>query len=57
MYDLLKAYEEWEAMLIMDDEAWRDRSLPQLTQQLYDKLLELQEKRNNVIAKIKEEEL
>ncbi len=47
---LAKAYEAWEADLIMDAAAWRD-GLPRLTPRHYDRLLELQAQRNAFIAK------
>lgn len=51
MYRLLKEYEEWEAALIMNDRAWAEGDMPRLTEELYDWLLKLQEKRNAVMSK------
>lgn len=42
---VLKAYEAWEAALIMDPVVWRN-GLPQFTQSLYDKFIEIQTMRN-----------
>ncbi len=53
---LLAEYEEWEAELISDNRCWGPEgmnSLPSLTQQLYDKMLELQAKRNEVLDRFK----
>lgn len=46
----LLAYEKWEADLIMCDDAWRG-SLPTLTQELYDRMIELQEMRNEALGR------
>jgi hypothetical protein len=51
---LARAYEEWEADLILSDEAWAPNGmapLPRLTQGLYDRLLEIQAMRNAAISK------
>jgi len=42
---VLKGYEQWEAALIMDNQAWNNE-LPCFTQELYDKWMELQRQRN-----------
>ena len=44
-----QGYEAWEAELIRSGD-WRD-GLPKLTQPLYDRLMELQVKRNAALAK------
>jgi len=50
--EVLKAYEEWEADLILCREAWDGGSggLPILTESLWDRLLGIQEMRNVVLA-------
>jgi hypothetical protein len=50
MLELLLAYERWEADLILCDAAWRN-SLPTLNQELHDRLIELQLRRNAIVAK------
>lgn len=49
---VLQEYEQWEADLILDDEAWGDgmRPLPVLTQALLDRLIALQPHRDEAIA-------
>lgn len=44
----LRAYERWEADLIMEDNSWVG-GLPRLTQNLYDRMIELQAMRNAVL--------
>lgn len=46
-----RAHENWEAALLNDDEAWRERSLPALTQTLWDAALALQYMRNEALGK------
>lgn len=51
-----KAYESWEAMLIVYDTAWRDpngepRDLPRIPQTLWDQLIEIQNMRNAAIVR------
>jgi len=47
-----KAYEQWEADLILDGSAWGGmREFPQLTEKLWDRLMELQVMRNAAVAK------
>jgi hypothetical protein len=41
---VLKAWEEWEAEWIMDDDCWAN-DIPRLNQQLFDRMIELQAKR------------
>ncbi len=50
---VLMAYQEWEADLIMDDEAWggNERSLPVITQRLLDRLIGIQGPREEIISK------
>ena len=49
-----KMYENWETDLILNEKTWDTMSgLPQLTQKLYDKLIEIQSKRNAILKKIK----
>lgn len=48
---VLKGYEQWEADLVLCSEAWNTANgLPQLTQALYDRLMELQAQRNRALA-------
>ena len=42
---LLRGYEQWEADLVLTNEAWGS-DLPRLTESLYDSFMELQAKRN-----------
>lgn len=56
LLDLALAFERWEGDLIMDSEAWRydngePRELPRITGDLWDRLLELQKTRNEVLEK------
>jgi hypothetical protein len=47
-------YEQWETNLINCEKAWETRSgLPTLTQELYDELIEIQNKRNAILKKIR----
>lgn len=47
-------YEKWETDLILTEKVWNTMSgLPQLTQELYDELIIIQGKRNNILKKIK----
>jgi hypothetical protein len=50
---LAKAYEQWEADLILCCEAWDGGTAeyPRLTEKLYDRMLEIQAARNAAIAK------
>ena len=43
-----KAYEQWEADLLRCDAAWQD-SLPRVTQELYDKWMQIQPQRNAAV--------
>ncbi len=52
MYEALKLYEEFEAALFFDNEAWRGSIFPRFTQILLDKWMEIQTKRNDAIAKV-----
>lgn len=54
LLEALEAYEKWEAALIMADAAWVGGN-PIITDGLYDKLIELQDLRNSVIAKARGE--
>lgn len=53
LFDLAIGYQQWEADLILSDQAWGGgmESLPTLTQELYDGLVELQRRRNTIITK------
>jgi len=48
---VLEMYERWEADLILSEEAWAGglAAYPTLTLELYDKLLECQQARNEVL--------
>ena len=47
-------YEKWETDLILTEKVWNTMSgLPQLNQELYDKLIEIQSKRNAILKKVK----
>lgn len=56
MRKALKAYERWEADLVLSDEAWRGgmAPLPTITQSLWDRLLEIQAMRNAALGRVKE---
>ena len=61
MAEVLKAYEQWEADIFMDDRAWRgpdgeSLSFPVLGGELYERLIEIQGMRNAVLAKARGEE-
>ena len=47
--EALRNYEAWEAALILDAECWTD-GLPSMTQAIYDHFIEVQTKRNAVLA-------
>jgi hypothetical protein len=47
--EVLERYEKWEADLLLDGWAWED-GLPRFTQELYDKWIEIQEKRNQALS-------
>lgn len=47
---LLKKYECFEAAMIEDDEVWKN-GLPQFTQELYQKWMELQTERNEILGR------
>jgi hypothetical protein len=55
MAAVLKAYERWEADLILSDEAWDGGAadLPTLTWALWDRLLEIQAMRNDALKAIR----
>lgn len=47
---VLRGYEQWEANLLLTNEAWREnKAYPQLTAELFDELLELQKQRNEIL--------
>jgi len=53
---VLAAYEQWEADLLMDNEAWytrerEPRDLPTIPQALWDRLIEIQGMRNAALHK------
>jgi hypothetical protein len=48
---VLEGYARWEADMILDDEAWRGREFPAMTEPLWDRLLELQGKRNVALSR------
>jgi len=53
---VLYQYEQWEADLIIDDDAWgvgeAERALPTLTQDLLDRLIEIQGPREEAIRRM-----
>ena len=51
LYAVARAYERWEADLILDNDAWADRELPTITQPLWDRLMDIQAVRNDAIRK------
>jgi hypothetical protein len=51
MVDVLKRYEQWEANLIMEDSCW-EGSMPTLTPELYEDLLEIQKLRNKALSNV-----
>ncbi len=56
MREVLKGYEQWEANLLMCGESWGPNGmapLPRLTYPLWDELMELQSKRNEVLKAAK----
>jgi hypothetical protein len=48
-----KAHERWEADLVTSNEAWKfgARALPEITEHLWDGLMELQRMRNAIVRK------
>lgn len=59
--EALEEYEKWEADLIMDSDAWHDEcreplSLPRISQKCWDRLIEIQAKRNAALALLSEQE-
>ena len=50
LLELAKKYEAWEAKVILCDRCW-DKSPMQLTQELYDEMIELQTLRNAAVKK------
>lgn len=51
LVELARAYEKWEADLIMSNEAWQTiGGLPKLTPPLWSRLLEIQTMRNSTLA-------
>jgi hypothetical protein len=55
LLDVAKGYEAWEAELIESEEAWGhdEYATPVITQDLWDKLINLQTLRNEVLRKIR----
>lgn len=53
LFALAKAYERWEADVLLSEEAWQGNTapLPTLTQPLWDRLIELQTMRNAAVRK------
>ena len=54
MLRTLEAYEEWEAMLIDDNEAWGPEGMgtnPKITNKLWDRLMEIQAMRNEALGR------
>jgi hypothetical protein len=56
MRAVLEAYEQWEADLIQDNEAWytrerEPRDLPLIPQALWDRLIEIQALRNSALSR------
>ena len=58
LYEALKAYEAWEADLILSNEAWAGgfAALPTITQELWDRFIEIQTMRNTALAKARGEQ-
>lgn len=51
---LLEKYEALEAEIIMNDECWMTNSgLPEFTQEQWDKVMELQGERNQILERFK----
>jgi hypothetical protein len=53
LLDVAKRYAEWHAKLVLSDAAWVRGSLPTLTQELCDELVDIQDLRNAAINKVK----
>ena len=47
---VLKAYEQWEADIILENECWSGQNL-RLTDEIYDRMIELQTMRNAALQK------
>lgn len=52
MVEALKAYEQWEADIIMERKCWDGPMPVQLTRDLYNRMIEIQGMRNAVLASI-----
>jgi len=50
-----KAYEAWEADIIINNETWRTDDLPHLTQAQFDRMIKIQDMRNAALALGKQE--
>jgi hypothetical protein len=55
---VLKAYEQWEADLILCPEAWEgEAGMPTLTHELYDRLIEIQTMRNQALKAVEPKDI
>jgi hypothetical protein len=48
---LLKAYEQWEADIILENKCWTGQNV-QLTDDLYERMIQLQAERNRVLGDV-----
>ena len=53
--EVLLAYQQWEAELILDDKAWRG-GLPCMTQPVYDRFIEVQGQREVLLRSLPQKE-
>lgn len=51
----LQAYEQWEAEIIMEGKCWEGPTPMQLTRDLYNRMIEIQDMRNAALASLKED--
>ena len=51
LIDVLKRYEQWEANMILEPKCW-EKAYPELTEELYEELMEIQELRNKALSNV-----
>ena len=50
--EALRLYEEFETLMMLDDGVWENEILPRFTKSLYDRWIEIQSKRNEVLREV-----
>jgi uncharacterized protein YwgA len=51
LIEVLKRYEQWEANMILEPKCWKN-AYPELTEELYEELMEIQELRNKALSNV-----